>query len=181
MEESTIIETLETSLLTNIWVERNQFMVCLIAGFIIIYVQMSIIAFFETVGIMFLWTGIFMLGVVGVAAHVRYYFRFERNRKVELYNDKIVIYVDDNVLEEISKKDIPKIILRDKLKYQLESYKYYNNWPTFADPFYYLLVIGKNEERIVLTCLLDIKLKKKIADWYDQELEHQYQFFPFPD
>lgn len=32
----------------------------------------------------------------------------------------------------------------------------------------------------ILTCLLDIKLTKKVTAWYGQPPEHKYQFFPFP-
>ena len=179
MEQSTIIETFETSLIANIWVERYNIMVFLMVSIIAIFVQFSLIIFLEFLLASLLFTGIFMLGFVGIAAHIRYYFHFERNRKVELYTDRMVINLNSDVLEEIFKKDIVKIILCDKLKYKLESGGY-NLWGTFADPFYYLVVIGKNKENVILTCLLDIKLKKKIAAWYGQELEHKYQFFPFP-
>ena len=175
MEQSTIIETFETSLGVNIWVERYSIVVYLITGIIAIYAHLSLVIFFEALLGIFLFTGIVFMGFVGIAAHIRYFFYFERNRKVELYRDRMVISVNGEVAEQIFKNDIVKIILRDKIK----SYGY-NLWPTSADPFYYLVVLGKNQEKVILTCLLDIGLKKKIAGWYGQELEHKYQFFPFP-
>jgi hypothetical protein len=180
MEQSIIIETLKTSLKVNIWVERNHFLIILMAVIVAIFACFSLIIFFELLGGIFLFAGIFFLGFVGIAAHIRYYFYFERNRKVELYSDRMVIIIDDQMIKEILKKDILKIMLFDKLKYESNS-NGYNMWPTFLDPFYYLELIGRNQERIVLTCLLDIRLKKKIAAWYGKELEHEYQFFPFPE
>jgi len=175
MEQSTIIETFETSLIVNVWVERYNIVFFLITGIIIIYAQLSLEIFFEALLGIFLFTGIVFMGFVGIAAHVKYYFNFERNRKVELYTDRMDISVNGEVSEQIFKNDIVNIILYDKIN----SYGS-NFYPTYADPYYYLVVIGKNQERIILTCLLDIRLKKKIAAWYDQELEHKYQFFPFP-
>ncbi len=124
----------------------------------------------------FLFVGIFFLGFVAIAAHIRYYFHFEKRRKVELHPDRMVIAVNDQVVEQIFKKDIVNITLYDKRHIDTG-----NPFPTLLDSFYYLGVTGKNQERIVLTCLLDIRLKKKITAWYGQELEHTYQFFPFPD
>jgi hypothetical protein len=184
MEQSTIIAAFKTTLIANIWVERNNIIVLLMAGIAGIYMQFSFIKLFEMLLVFFTFTGIAFMGFVGIAAHIRYYFEFERNRKVELYTDRMVISVNDEVLEEVFINDLVKIVLHDKLRnYSYESDRYdhyYNFYPSFADSFYYLAVIGKNQERIILTCLLDIKLKRKIAAWYGQKLEHKYQFFPFP-
>jgi hypothetical protein len=103
-----------------------------------------------------------------------YYFHFENGRKVELHPDRMVITVNDQVVEQIFKKDIISITLYDKRHVDTG-----NLFPTLLDSFYYLVLIGKNQKRIVLTCLLDIRLKRKITAWYGQELEHTYQFFLF--
>lgn len=179
MEQNKIVETFETSLIANIWVERNNVIPFLLACIITIAVQFSLIKFFELLLGSFLFTGIIFLGFVGIAAHIQYHFHFEKNRKVHLFADRIIISISSEVFAQLFKKDIVKIILFDKLKSESKSGGY-NAWPTYLDPFYYLIVIGKNQERIILTCLLDIRLKKKIAAWYGQELEHKYQFFPFP-
>jgi hypothetical protein len=115
------------------------------------------------------------LGFVAIAAHVRYYFHYERRRKGELFGDRMIINVNDKVMEQILKNDILKITLYDK-RHVDEG----NLFPTVLDSFYYLIATCKNQEAVILTCLLDIKLKKKITAWYGQELEHKYQFFPFP-
>jgi hypothetical protein len=175
MEESTIIETFETSLIVNIWMHRNSFIGYLIAGIIAVLVRLSLVQFFELLLGVFLLINVALFGFVGIAAHIEYYFRFERNRKVELYTDRMVIYKNNQVVQEMLKYEITKIILYDKIK----SYGY-NLWPTLHDSYYYLAVVSKNQERIILTCLLNISLKKKIAAWYGQGLEHKYQFFPFP-
>ena len=175
MEQNSPGETLKTSLGVNIWAERNYIIVSLLTGVIVIYVKLSLVNFFEALAGIYLFTGIFFLGFVGIIAHVKYYFNFERNRKVELYTDRMVISVNGELTKQIFKNDILKIILCDKLQ------SYGNNlYPTYLDAFYYLVVIGKNQERVILTCLLDRKLKKKIATWYGLELEHKYQFFPIP-
>ena len=176
MEESTIIETLETSLLANVWVERRFIIFLMVATTIGIYVQLNLSEFLELLLYFFLFIGIVFLGFVAIAAHIRYYCHFERHRKVELYADKMVVSVKDRVREQILKNDIVKITLYDK-RHIDEG----NLFPTLLDSFYYLVVVGKNQERFVLTCLLDIRLKKKMANWYGQNIEHQYQFFPFPD
>jgi hypothetical protein len=88
----------------------------------------------------------------------------------------MVITVNDKVVEQIFKKDIINITLYDKRHVDTG-----NLFPVLLDTFYYLVVTGKNQETVVLTCLLDIRLKKKITAWYGQELEHTYQFFPFPN
>jgi hypothetical protein len=175
MEQSTKIETLETSLKVNIWMQRSSFIGYLIAGIIAVLVHLSLVQFFELLLGVFLFTGIFLFGFVGISAHIQYYFRFERSRKVELYSDRIVIFKNGQILQQMFKNEINKIILCDKIK----SYGFNLN-PTYADSYYYLVVLGRNQERIILTCLLNISLKKKIATWYGQELEHKYQFFPFP-
>ncbi len=176
MEQSTVIETLETSLLANIWAERLFIISFMIAVIISIYVHFDFFEFFELISGFFLFVGIVFLGFVAIAAHLRYYFHFERRRKVELYADRMVISVNDQVRKQILKNDIIKIILFDKRHVDTG-----NLFPTLLDSFYYLVVIGKNKERIILTCLLDIRLKKKITAWYGQELEHIYQVFPFPN
>ena len=176
MEQDKEIETFETSLLANMWAERR-FIGLLIVVIIIssIYGHLNSIQFFEEMLGMFFFIGIALLGFVAIAAHVKYYFHFDRNRKVELFTDRMIISLNSQVTEQILKTDIIKITLYDK-RHVNEA----NLFPTVLDSFYYLIVIGKNKERVVLTCLLDIKLKKKIAAWYGHELEHEYQFFPFP-
>jgi hypothetical protein len=176
MEQSTIIETLETSLLVNIWAERLFIIFFIVATAISIYVHGTLFQYFEVMSIFFLFVGIFFLGFVAIAAHLRYYFHFERRRKVELHPDLMVITVNDKVVEQIFKKDIINITLYDKRHVDTG-----NLFPVLLDTFYYLVVTGKNQETVVLTCLLDIRLKKKITAWYGQELEHTYQFFPFPN
>jgi hypothetical protein len=176
MEQSTIIETLETSLLVNIWAERLFIIFFIVATIISIYVHVTLFQYFEVMLLFFLFVGIFFLGFVAIAAHVRYYFHFEKRRKVELHPDRIVIALNDQVLEQIFKKDIINITLYDKRHVDTG-----NLFPTLLDSFYYLDVTGKNQEKIVLTCLLDAQLKKKITAWYGQEFEHTYQFFPFPN
>ena len=146
-------------------------MAFLITCIIAIYAQLSLVIFFESLLGIFLFIGIFFLGFLGIAAHIRYYFHFESNRKVELYKDSMINYLNAKVTEQIFKNDIIKITLCDKIN----SYGS-NFYPTSADPFYYLIVLVKNQEKIILTCLLDIGLKKKIAGWYGKEFEHMYQF-----
>lgn len=175
MEQSTIIETLETSLLVNIWAQRLFIIFFMVATAISIYVHGTLVQYFEVMFFFFLWVGIFFLGFVAIAAHIRYYFHFEKHRKVELHPEKMVITVNNQVVEQIFKKDISNITLYDKRHVDTG-----NAFPTLLDSFYYLEVTGKNQERIVLTCLLDIRLKKKITAWYGQEFKHTYQFFPFP-
>lgn len=175
MEQSANPETLETSLIVNIWVQRWNIIVFFIVVILTIYVQLNLIQFVEVLLGAFLWTSIFMFGFLGIAAHIRYYFHYEKNRKVALYPDKIVVSKNNDIVMQVVKHDIVKIILRDKIK----SYGYNLN-PSFADPFYYLIVIYKGNESVILTCLLDLKLKKKISSWYGKEFEHSYQFFPFP-
>ncbi len=147
-------------------------MITIIIG---IYVHASVYEFFEVLLFSFLFFGIAFLGFVAITAHIRYYFHYELHRKVELFTDKMVIKVKDKVVGQLLKNDIVKITLYDK-RHIDEA----NLFPTLLDSFYYLIVTGKNQERIILTCLLDIRLKKKIAAWYGQELEHVYQLFPFP-
>ena len=175
MEESTKRTSLETSLIVNIWMQRNDFIGYLMAIIVAVFVHLSFLQFFELLLGVFLFTGIALFGFVGLYAHILYYFRFEVNRKVELYTDRILTYKNAQKVQEMSKNEITKIILCDKLKSEG-----FNLWPSNADSYYYLIVIGKNKEQIILTCLLDIRLKKKIATWYGREFEHQYQFFPFP-
>jgi hypothetical protein len=176
MEQSTEFETLEPSLLVNIWAERLFIIFFIVATIIGIYVHGSLFQYFEVLLVFFLFVGIVFLGFVAMAAHVRYYFHFEKRRKVELHPDRMVIIVNNQVVEQILKRDIIKITLYDKRHVDVG-----NLFPTLLDTFYYLDITGKNQERIVLTCLLDIRLKKKITAWYGQELEHTYQFFPFPN
>lgn len=176
MEQSTEFETLETSLLVNIWAERLFIIFFIVATTISIYVHGSLFEYFEVVLVFFLFVGIVFLGFVAIAAHLRYYFHFEKRRRVELYPDRMVIKVNDKVREQIFKSDIVKITLYDKRHVDTG-----NLFPTLLDTFYYLGITGKNQERVILTCLLDIRLKKKITAWYGQELEHTYQFFPFPN
>jgi hypothetical protein len=174
MEQSTTIETLETSLPANIWAVRHFIVLFIVATAISIYVHGTLIQYLEIMAVSFLFIGIFFLGFVAIAAHLRYYFHFEKGRKVQLHPDRMVITLNDQVVEQIFKKDITKITLYDKLQDG-------NAFPILLDSFYYLVVTGKNLQRIVLTCLLDIRLKKKITAWYGQEPEHIYQFFPFPE
>ena len=170
-----MIETFKTSLIVNIWMQRNSFIGYLIAGIIAVLVHLSLVQFFELLLGVFLFTGIALFGFVGIYAHILYYFRFEINRKVELYTNRIVICKNDQIVQQMFKNEITKIILCDKIK----SYGFNLN-PTYADSYYYLIVVGKSQETVILTCLLNISLKKKIAAWYGQELEQKYQFFPFP-
>ena len=176
MRQDEIIETFETSIIINIWVQRNSVVTCLITGIITIYAQLGLIAFFEALLGIFLFSGVVMLGFAGIVIHVKYYYHFEKNRRVELYTDRIEISRNGKVVKQVFKDDITGIILCDRLKSGG-----YNLYPTFADPYYYLDVIDKNKEEVILTCLLDIRLKKKIAAWYGQEPEHKYKFFPYPD
>jgi hypothetical protein len=176
MEQSTIIETLQTSLLVNIWAERRFIVLFIVAIIISIYVHLDSFQFLEEILGMFFFIGIVFLGFVAIAAHVKYYFHYERGRKVELHPDLMVITVNDKVVEQIFKKDISNITLYDKRHIDTGNF-----FPVVLDSFYYLVLIGKNQERVILTCLLDIRLKKKITAWYGQELEHTYQFFPFPN
>ena len=174
MGQEKVVDTLKTSLLINIWAERNHIMLCFLTGILAIYAHLSLILFFEGLLGIFIFSGIVMLGFVAIVAHIKYYFNFEKNRKVELYSDRLVIIVDDKITDQIFKKDIIKITLFDKIRSTGKA------WPTFVDPFYYLNVISIGQEKLILTCLLDMKLKKKIAAWCGQELEHKYQFFPLP-
>jgi hypothetical protein len=175
MEQSAKIETLETSLLANIWAERLLIIALMMAAVIGIYVHLNLLVYFEVMVGSFFLIGIMFLAFVGIAAHLRYYFNFERHRKLELYADRMVISVNNQVVGQILKNDIIRITLYDK-----RHVDEVNLYPTLFDSFYYLVVTGKNQERVVLTCLLDIRLKKKINAWYGRELEHIYQFFPFP-
>jgi hypothetical protein len=174
MEQGAITDTLKTSLPANIWAERHFIILFFVATAISIYVHGSLIQYVEVMLLSFLFVGIFFLGFVAIAAHLRYYFHFEKGRKAELHWDRMVLTLHDQVVEQIFKKDIIKITLYDQRR------DGFNAFPTLLDGFYYLVVTGKNRERIVLTCLLDIRLKKKVAAWYGEELKHTYQFFPFP-
>jgi hypothetical protein len=174
MEQGAITDTLKTSLPANIWVERQFILFFIVGTAISIYVHGTLFQYVEVMSIFFLFVGIFFLGFVAIAAHLRYYFHFEKGRKVELHWDRMVITLHDQVVEQIYKKDIIKITLYDQRRDGGTAF------PTFLDGFYYLVVTGENRERIVLTCLLDIRLKKKVAAWYGEELKHTYQFFPFP-
>ena len=175
MEQNTTNETLETSLSANLWAERLLIITILMVAFISIYAHLNLLQFFESTLIIFLFVGTFFLGFVAIAAHIKYYFRFEKHRKVELYSDRMVVTVCNRVTEQILKTDILRITLYDKRHIDKT-----NLFPGFLDPFYYLTVTGKNRQEIILTCLLDIRLKEKINEWYGQELKHIYQFFPFP-
>src|SRR5579871_1611849 len=175
MEQSKAIETLQTSILANIWAEGFFIVNFIVATTICIYAHASLLQYFEIMLGFFMFVGIFSLGFVAIAAHIRYYFHFERRRKVELYADRLVIIVNDQEVEQILKKDVAKITIYDKRHVDEP-----NMFPTLLDSFYYLTVIGINQERIVLTCLLDIRLKKKITAWYGERVDHVYQFFPFP-
>ena len=147
----------------------------MMAAAIGIYIHFNLLQIFELMVGSFFMTGIIFLAFVGIAAHLRYYFNFERHRKLELYTDRMVICVNNQVVGQILKNDIIRITLYDK-RHVDEG----NLFPIQLDSFYYLVVTGKNQERVVLTCLLDIRLKKKITAWYGREPEHIYQFFPFP-
>src|ERR1700685_1969885 len=133
MEQSTIIESLQTSLLVNIWAERLFIISFIVATTISIYVHGTLFQYFEVMLLFFLFAGIFFLGFVAIAAHVRYYFHFEKRRKVELHPDRMVITVNDQVVEQMFKKDIIKITLYDKRRADTG-----NLFPTLLDSFYYL-------------------------------------------
>ena len=79
-----------------------------------IYVHLTLFQYFELVLGFFLFAGIFFLGFVAIAAHLRYYFHFEKGRKVELLWDRMVITLHDQVVEQIFIKDIIKITLYDQ-------------------------------------------------------------------
>src|ERR1700743_3869364 len=137
MEQREIIETLETSMLANIWAEGFFIINISVATSICIYAHVSLLQYFEIMLGFFAFVGIFFLGFLAIAAHIRYYFHFERRRKVELYADRMVITVNDQVVEQIFKKDIGKITLYEKRR-QDEA-----NWaPTLLDSFSYLTVLG---------------------------------------
>ena len=173
-EQSSKIETFNVSFKNHLLAEKNSIMVCILISILAIYLHLSLKMFLIGLVGGFIFTGIALMNFVGIALHIHYYFHFERNRKVELYTDRMVISINGNVEEQILKTEIAKIILHDKIL--LDG----NAWPMLYDNYYYLTVICKNRERIVLTYLLNIKLKKKMAAWYGKELEHKYQFFPFP-
>jgi hypothetical protein len=115
MEQSTIVETFETSLGANLWVERYYIVVFLITCIIAIYAKLSLVVFFETLLGTFLFMGIIFMGFVAMIAHVKYYFNFENNRKVELYTDRMVISVNGEVAEQIFKNDTVKTMLYNKI------------------------------------------------------------------
>lgn len=175
MQENTVIQTFETSVLVNIWAERLFIIDLMVVVIIGVYGHFNLNMIFELLLLSSIFIGVVFLGFIAIGAHVKYYFKFERHRKVELYADRIIIYVNNQVKEEILKSDITRIILYDKRHTTTG-----NVFPTLLDSFYYLIIMGKNQDKVILTCLLDIGLKKKITAWYGQELEHTYQFFPFP-
>src|SRR5690349_16982608 len=107
-------ETLKTSLLSNIWAERWFIIFFMVATIIGIYLHLTLFQFFELLLFFFLFVGIVFLGFVAIVAHMRYYFHYERRRKVELYADRMVITVNDKLKEQIFKNDIVKITLYDK-------------------------------------------------------------------
>ena len=174
LEQNSKIETFEVSFMNHLWVEKNSFLVFILITFLAIYLDLSLKMFLIGLAGGFIFAGIALMNFVGIALHIHYFFQFERNRKVELYTNRIEISKNGIIEEQILKIDIAKITLSDKIL--LDG----NAWPFLFDNYYYLTVIGKNQEKIILTCLLDIKLKKKVAAWYGKELEHKYQFFPFP-
>jgi hypothetical protein len=175
MEQSTIIETLKTSFLANVWVERRFIIYFILATIISLYAHGTLSQYLQVLLYFFLFVGFVFLGFVAILAHIKYFFGYERRREVELYEDKIVIKVNHQVTEQIFKNDIIKITLYDKRHIDQGNF-----YPTLVDSFYYLIVIDKNQKSVILTCLLDMKLKKKITAWYGKELEHIYQLFPFP-
>ena len=174
MEQSIKIETFSVSFRNHLWAEQGSIMLVTLVGVIAIYAQFSVKLFFELLLGGFIFTGIVLMNFVAIALHIYYYFSIDRNKKVEMYTDRMVIYKDGKFVEQILKNDIERIILLDKIHPE-GNFRFWN-----SDIFYYLTIIGKNRERIVLTCLLNIKLKKKMAAWYGKEIEHKYQFFPFP-
>jgi len=175
MEENSSIQELKTSFVVNIWVERNNFIVLLMVVIVAAVYgrQFNLMQLFELFVGSFLFAGIVFFGFVGIALHIRYYFHYEKYRSVKLFADRLVISIEHVETAEIFKKDIVKIILRDRINSS-------GRYQTFVDPFYYLIVVSQNHEPVILTCILDMNLKKKIAGWYGQELEHKYQFFPSP-
>src|ERR1700743_218942 len=140
MEQSTIIETLQTSLLVNIWAERLFIINFVVATAISIYVHGSIFEYLEVMLGFLLIVGIVFLGFVAIAVHIKYYFYFEKCRKVELYSDLMIITVNDRAVGQIFKKDIIRITLCDKRHVDTG-----NLFPTLLDTFYYLVVTGKNQ------------------------------------
>lgn len=146
-------------------------MACIVA----IIAQFNLIQFFELLLGFFLFMGIFLFGFIGIALHLKYYFRYERGRKIKFYEANITIIINERIVDQFLKNEINKIVLCDNLKSDS-----YNLFPTNIDSFYYLIVLGENGERIILTSLLDIKLKTKMIEWYGEKLEHKFQFFPFP-
>ena len=114
MQQNTVIQTFETSVLANIWVERFFILDLIMVVIIGVYAHFTLNMFFELLLLSFLFIGVVFLGFIAIAAHVKYYFKFERHRKVELYADRILIYVNNQEKEEILKSDITRIILFDK-------------------------------------------------------------------
>ena len=175
MEQEISVETFETSLALHIWVERGWIVVLLLTGIISIITHLGIKIFFEVLLGIFLFVGVVALGFVGIVAHIKYYFNIEKNRTVELYADRIVISLKGQIVENIPKNDIIEIELCDRFRVGN-----FNPSHSLLDNFYYLTVISMNQDSVILTCLLDIKLKKKIASWYGHEFQHKYKFLPFP-
>jgi hypothetical protein len=175
MKQDAKIDEFETTLMLNLWAERYNFVIILIVVAIAIYAQFSIYMFIKLLLLSFLTLGIIAFGFVGIAAHIRYYFDFERKRKVLLYSDRMVIIQNRQVVRQLFRNDITEIILHDRLRTSESNFVM-----TLMDSYYYLEVIDKAKETEILTCLLDISLKKKIAAWFGQKLKHEYQFFPFP-
>jgi len=178
-----IVKKFETSLKIHLWLERWNFLVILFAIVIGMYEKFTISKMLELAIGGLLFTGIVLLGFIAIALHVQYYFYLERNRKVELLTDRLIITNSDQTVIELSINDVAKITIFDRLRtfgYKSDGYdSYHNLYPSFADSFYYLILVSKNNETVVLTSLLDITLKKKIALWYKKGIEHKYQFLPF--
>lgn len=168
------VQILKTSLRSNLWVHRWTFVLCLIIVVCSIIGEVNFVQFIEIALVLFLFSGIFFFGFVGIALHLRYYLHYEKGREVKLFEDHITV-IDEYGVNQIFKKEVAKIMLFNNIKYND-----YNLFPTSIDRFYYLTIIAENGEQLILTCILDTKLKKKIVEWYGREPEHKYQFFPFP-
>lgn len=175
MKQRAIVEILKTSIKSNLWAQRWSILLFLMVCIVAYIAQFDIIQFFELLLGFMLFIGIFFFGFVGIALHTKYYFRYERNRKIKLCEDFLKVIINGQVINQIIKTEITKIVLCDNLKSDS-----FNLFPTIVDSYYYLIIIGENWEQIVLTSLLDVNLKRKIIQWYGQKLEHRYQFFPFP-
>lgn len=175
VENGKFVASWATSTWTNIWLQRGYFVGFAISAIVGCLAHFSWIMLVKLILGYFLFSSFALFGIVAIFVHVKYYFQFERGRSVEVYSDKMTLFKNCEVVEEIQRAEVLKIILCDKLKSDG-----YNLWPTYADSFYYLVIIRSNHQRLVLTCLLDLKLKETMKAWLGHEFQHKYQFIPLP-